>query len=1177
MASWSPVFLGIALGGSALHAQSIAQPGAQPSTQSQPVTLTVLAAQDHVATQPAAQGLDTMVNAEFDHVTVEDALRQIATAAQLDLSYSARSLEHTKPVTIHLGSVTARVAIHAVLDGTGLVLVVHPNGQLFVVTSTDAQRAETGTIMGRVTDAETKRALVRASVSVEGTKYSTVTDANGGYLLSDIPSGKYRLRARLLGHGSSDRSVTVHGNDTVIVSFSLSSIPSHLQEVVTTGAGDRKRVEVGNAVATLNADSIVSAMPIRNVSDLLSGRVAGVDVQTLSGTVGSGSRIRIRGDGSLNTSRDPILIVDGVRADAQFTHAPLALSVAGQLAGINGERGVLTASGNTTNTSASTPAPSRLDDIDPESIESIDVLRGPAAATLYGSDAADGVIVIKTKRGQAGVTRWNFSGEQGISNMDATYPSAWYGWGHTPAGIPFASTTSTASGTCTLLGVLAHACVTDSVTHFNPLNESATSPFETGHDGRIHGEVSGGASTLQYYLGASAEQQTGVLTLPEALVGVTSRLINGNPIPSWATHPNTMTSLDVTSNMNGQIGRSASFGVNARLVHSYQLNAGEGGGYVAGGVGTFINSAANSLGYRDSTTEGYGTLAPALSFLGRSSDEIDRGLVSANGQWRPFTHLSGNASAGVDYTQRDDQSLLMAEDAPVVSGLTTGGGTRARNLSKTQDRTLNLGLVYDAPLGTHVDARSTLGAQYLGTNVSVVTYNATGLPVGTSTVNSSTGTQVTTREFMTPGATAGWSFDQTLSLNQRLFFTAAVRTDVTSAAGKQSSNPVYPKFNASWLVSQEPIFPHIPGLTSLRLRAAYGQAGQVPDYTSRYLTYTSAVPAYYNGANSPAFTVASLGNGALEPERYSETEGGLDLSLLDDRFTLELTGYNKVTRNALVPITMSPDVGYSYQMTNIGKMRNKGIELTATIHPIETPLFDWSSTFNYAHNSNVVVKLGRAPQTNGQYYRYVQGYAVDGIWARAITSYADVNGDGILEPSEMQLTDSAVYAGRSSPGVTTGWHNSIALFSGRVHIGGSLSYEGSMTQVNGLLMTQCQDSRCQGAVDPSASLAAQAMALAASNSFPLRTAWPFIENTSVLRFDEFSVGVTAPNAMARMLRARTATIALEGRNLAFWTHYRGADPMVNTPGGSGGADDPFVDFGGVPQTRSWALRINLGF
>lgn len=1111
-------------------------------------------AQGHVAAQPAEDHsvdaaaeelLSRPISITLDHVSLRQALDSVAVVGRVEIEYRASVLAAQRtPVTLHAERMPLGTAFEQLLHGTGLRLVPLKNG-LFGVTPERANAAQaTGGVAGTVMDATTHKPLADAMVVVDSGR-AVRTGENGAFVLPGISAGPHQVIARLIGYRVSSTPVTIR--DGVIERLAILLTPSAatLSEVVTTGSGDRKRYEVGNAVATINADSVVQNAPLRNLSDLLNGRVPGMDVQSQSGEVGTGSRIRIRGLSSLVTNEDPIVIVDGVRVDAAFSSSPFTT-----------QQGAPPPAANQASASSflNVPASSRLNDIDINSIESIDVLRGPAASTLYGSDAANGVIVIKTKHGKPGPTRWALTGDWGSSSLNATYPESYNAWGSQPTGLSY-------PGSCTLALVAQRQCVQDSVSSFNPLNVGATSPFTDGHSQNYSGQVSGGSQTLQYFLGGSYGTQGGVLTFPDALKATTLAQLNGNPLPEWALHPNTFNTMQVTSTLSSQLGQQFDFALTSMAGKSDQLASPQG-------TGSIIAESENSLGYRDTLTQGWGPLSPVKSLLYRNSDDVSctSGSVSAN--WRPTTYLSANATGGVDHTARDDESLL-----PNSLTIPSIAPTSSKNVSTDEGsvKNANVGATLSLPWRSLV-FRTSVGGQYVDNEFSSLQASGTGLAAGEETINGAT--KVAASEYSSAVKTAGWYVEEAVNFQQRLFLTAALREDQSSAFGSNAKPVAYPKLNASWSVSQEPFFPRIPGLSNLRLRAAFGQAGTQPDVTARFMTYTTPITSLETGST---YVVNTIGNNSLLPERSQEVEGGFDLSLGDDRVTVEATTYNKITRDALVTVTLPPSLGVGTRVENIGQLSNRGLELSATLRPIENPMATWSTTLGYSKNTNRVDKLGTATQQNGLYGKYAEGYPVDGVWARAIVLVQDINHNGIIESSDLLLTDSTQYAGNGSPSGLFNWHNSLGLLSGRVTVSASLAYTGAMTQINGMLYNQCEFGHCRGAVDPTAPLALQALAAAAGFG-PNETVWPYLERTSVLRFDEFTVSVIAPSVIARAFHAQTTTISLMGRNLGMWTHYRGADPTLNGPNSVAGAGgDQFADYGGVPQPREWSLRLHVTY
>ena len=288
-------------------------------------------------------------------------------------------------------------------------------GTMLLALAGSPASAQQAAVVGRVTDALTGQAVAEVQVSIVGTNQGALTNREGRFLIQGMSPGAVTLRATRLGYGEETQDVTLAAGQTSTADFALNPVPLALTGMVITATGEQRRVEVGNAITKVSAASVVQTRAISNVGDILTARAPGVFVSPPVQT-GAGIRIRIRGTSSLSLTNNPIYIIDGVRMEG--TTGSSSVSVGGT-------------------------TPSRIGDLNPEEIESMEVIRGPSAATLYGTDAANGVIVITTKRGIAGRPQWTYYTEQTAIQDRNEYPTAYRGWrtGST------SGTTSSASNT----------------------------------------------------------------------------------------------------------------------------------------------------------------------------------------------------------------------------------------------------------------------------------------------------------------------------------------------------------------------------------------------------------------------------------------------------------------------------------------------------------------------------------------------------------------------------------------------------------------------------------------------------------------------------------------------------------------------------------------------------------
>jgi len=315
--------------------------------------------------------------------------------------------------------------------------------------------AQAATVAGRVTAAETSQPLAEARVSVVGATLATLTDSQGRYTLRSVPPGRIEVRVQRVGYTERSRQITVTAGASVTEDFQMPRAVVQLQDVVTTATGLQRRVELGNTVATLgDVNKRVEQTSVANISDLLVAKSPGMSVLPGNNT-GSPPVIRVRGLNSLSLSNAPIFIIDGVRMNSSSI--------------------------GTGSTSAAT---SNLTNLDPHEIEDIEIVKGPSAATLYGTDAANGVIVITTKRGHAGKTQWTWNAEAGTVTDPTKYLTAYALLGHTA---------SAPSARCLLIQVAAKTCTVDSSRSLNILDTDSLTPLARGS--RNHMERRSAAET----------------------------------------------------------------------------------------------------------------------------------------------------------------------------------------------------------------------------------------------------------------------------------------------------------------------------------------------------------------------------------------------------------------------------------------------------------------------------------------------------------------------------------------------------------------------------------------------------------------------------------------------------------------------------------------------------------
>ncbi|MBW3656399.1 MAG: TonB-dependent receptor, partial [Gemmatimonadetes bacterium] len=791
---------------------------------------------------------------------------------------------------------------------------------------------------------------------------------------------------------------------------------------------------------------------------------------------------------SLSLSNDPIYIIDGVR---------------------------LQSSSNSSSIGTGGSLPSRLSDINPEEIESMEVVKGPSAATLYGTDAANGVIVIRTKRGRAGRPQWSLYTEQGIIEDRNEYPTAYRAF-TTSKG--FSPTTASGGSQCFLADRARGACTQDSITTYNLFEDPRATPFARGSRQQYGLQVSGGSETVRYFISGEREEETGVLRIP---LFEQDRLRNqGIGIRDEWMRPNALDRVSGRANVNVTLSPKADVAVSTSFTHlnlrlpQHENNAVGLGSNAYGGPGSRgnLNSAGDSL-------YGYRAYAPGDFFQDVTSQGVDRFIGALNGNWRPLEWLSARANAGIDFTSRVDQELCRRGTCPDFSTIRQGFKQDNRTTFHTYSGDVSASAEFQPR--TWLQSRTTVGTQF--TRDIFDRNGAFGQNLPPGAIQISAAAVLSASESTSESRTLGGFIEENLTFNDRLFITAGLRSDRNSAFGADFETVFYPKLAASYVISDERWFPEVGAISELRLRAAWGASGVQPG-TIDAVQFFSANQIRLETAELPGVVFGALGNANLRPERSEELELGIDGTFLNNRLNAEFTYYNKRSSDALVARILPPSLGTgdTDRFENLGAVRNWGWEGLVNAQIIQSDRFGWDVTLNGSTNSNRLLDLGDVPPIIGSTIRQIEGFPLNGWWQRPIVSFADANGDNIIGVNEVVVGDTAVFMGYSIPRHEVAFTNGFDFFSRRVRLVGQFDYKGGSKQLYGTERIRCQNrGNCRGALDPTAPLAEQAAAVALRSSALGNTQAGYIVDNSFIRFRELALNVSAPEGWARRVGSRS--------------------------------------------------------
>lgn len=793
--------------------------------------------------------------------------------------------------------------------------------------------AQTSNITGTVVDGTTQRPLGGAQVQVEGTNLGVLTDNRGRFLILNVPSTTATVRVVMIGY----REATATATAGQAVTIELQETAISLDEIVVTGVvGEQSARAVGNSIGQVNAAELEELAPAADVQRMISATVPGVRVSMAGGEIGAGGSTRIRGVASLSLGAQPLVYVDGVRVNGQESNAAF---------------GWYAFNGNS--------QPSRLADFNPDEIESIEIIKGPAAATLYGTEASNGVIQIITKRGRTGAPRINVTMKQGANfypNVYGMFPESWY----------------MCEGVSQTVDVDERLrCQPGTVSSFNVLQIDrdvyGNEWFQTGHAQSYGADVTGGTQQITYYVSADWDRDEGVVSY------------------NWKNRMSGRANLTYTPSEKLELN----FGLGAIRSKAQSASAQQA-------LPTAIIWACPSPGCEAGSgkpSDIAGGFRGYIAYLPEAYEEdiegfqhVDRTTFSLEARHEPFEWLTHRAIVGGDFSGVRNSELYRATGRQPAGQFTPWGRKTIINLNTSYfsiDYQANG--IFDFGGMTFT---SSGGLQYYQRQESSTFAHGETFPVDALETVSSGSTKRAEEDFL-ENKTFGVFVQEQVAMGDRLFLTGAVRGDDNSAFGTNFDFVVYPKLSASYVISDEPAFQDmLPGVNTLKLRAAWGKAGKQPDVFDAIQTYTPTV----GPGGASVLTPENIGNPDLKPEVGTEIELGFDAGLMDDLIGIEFTVYSQTTDDALVRVPVIPSKGFpGVQFRNIGQISNRGIEVGINGQVYNSDAFSLDMGATFSTFDNEVTDLGGQPpivQSSSSLNRqfHVEGFPLGSMFYKRVVS-----------------------------------------------------------------------------------------------------------------------------------------------------------------------------------------------
>jgi TonB-dependent starch-binding outer membrane protein SusC len=987
------------------------------------------------------------------------------------------------------------------------------------------------TISGKVTDAQTGAPLAVANVVVQGTQLGAVTADDGTYRIARVPLGAHTISARRIGYSPASKAVNLSDGSAVTVDFALTPSATELEAIVVTGtAGNLSRGAQPAVVSSIDATDLNSKAPILNATDLLEGRVPGVNVAQSSGTIGAAPRINIRGATSISLSNAPLVFIDGVRMNSD---AQKVLGNYHNLEGLGGQ--TVTA----------------LNDLNPDDIESIEIVKGPAAATLYGADASAGVIQIITKKGRQGAHPFT---QDIAAEWNQVQPN------FTP--LPLYGTCGPSDvepgGAALCQGHEAGFVISD-----NPLVRGGV--FRNGSLGALNYSGQGGGDNYGYFVSGSVNNETGTSPNNEY------RRRTGRTSFNWTVNP--------------KLGVDAMVGI---TYNKYKIPEGDDANYGYLTQGEFeSNPFAVTLNPDGTRSGGISTPVVGLESVLNQITTL-RYTPSAQIHYSPFSWFTNRLTVGGDVSSTHGFTFFPRNDAGWF------GGDQANGYVEDVQNPIHIYTVdYLGNLrksfgkNDNITSDFSFGSQYINTTNNYLAGVGLGLATNSSNLVSSA-SQTESHQGYTQAKSFGLIAQEALSFGQKLFLQAGARVDRNSAFGKSYGSFFLPKAGISYVMSQEQFWSGLaPVVSTFRLRAAYGTTGRSPTPGASLRTYAPFPYVNPDGGVGPGVVQASPGNPNLKPERGTEFETGFDAGFFHERVGVELTYFDKKTSDLLLQNPLAPSLAFTTDpFVNAGSVDNRGFELGIHGSPIVRKNVGWDIGFTANTLKNKLVSLGniaipdQAEISPDLTIRYVAGQPLAAWYSSKVLSVDTVAGVATV-------TNTPVFAGPQFPTFQANLSNTVTLFHNlRLYALFTSQRGGKILNVTPLIQDLFGTS---GPINLPAGQGGYSTEEKIRRFGPFQTQDgnpvglvldSYLQPTDFIRLQELSATLSLPTSLAHQLHASSASITVAGRNLHLWksSKFQGYDPEVlaNTQA-TGSLQFATTEEFTVPQPRRIVVRLNLQF
>jgi len=971
-------------------------------------------------------------------------------------------------------------------------------GLITLIVAPTLLAAQDRRITGIVTRTNSAVGLPDVEISILGqTRLPTArTNAEGRYTIT-APDGAVRLQARLIGHKRAEATVPPNQSTQ---DFQLTQDIFKMSEVVVTGqATTVERRSATTSIALVTGDELTK-VPAPTIESALNGRITGVNLASNSGAPGGGVQVQVRGNNAILGSFDPLYVVDGI----MYSNAVIPSG-----------RGLANAAANATTESDS---PNRVADLNPADIASIEVLKGAAASSIYGSKASNGVVVITTTRGQSGAPRVKLTQRFGVfSPLRLMESRKW-----------------TQDSAVARFGANANQFFADNP---RPYYDNAAAIYDNRKPSwETVADVSGGSDRTRYYVSGTLKRDEGI----ERATGFDRQGLRVN--------------LDQTLAANIDLKVSSVFN---RATHDrgWNNNCNNYGchGYALAYIPSFINlQKRNADGTFPAPAVGVQSNPIQLTERGVNHEETTRFTGGVTAGWTPaargdhtFRLVAGVGMDGFD--QRDDvwtPNDLFFEIPQALPGESIESGGRSTFFN------YNLNGVHTFTKSAF-STTTALGFQFEDRRLNTFQIRTQNLLPGQRNVNQ--GTNITATENLTRERTiALYGQEEVRLLGEALLVRGGLRAERSSVNGDIDKLYIFPQVSASYRVRDM-----IGGGSEVKLRAAYGETGNQPLFGQKFTNLTTPQLGLANG-----LTVSTAsGFAGVEPERLKEIEGGVEATMMSERLTAEVTVFSRNTTNLLLQRVPSPSSGFTSQVFNGGKIQNQGVEASLGYTPIQRSNASWVSRATFTKYTSEVKDLAGLPA----FFPNSSGFGNLGRTriekGKSITQLVGFRllPDGTRGPVLEQL-------GNTAPDFRMGFANDFTY--GPFSFNSVVDWQKGSDIINLTLYLQDDGRTSEDWGTPKG--------VARYKAYTAGAISPYIEDGSFVKLREISLGYDVPRRYASALRGvQNMRLSVTGRNLFMWAPYSGLDPEVANFGAAAVRNN--LDVGPYPPSRSVFFNVTVGF